>query len=73
MSEPKKHAEKLNGQSAADYSRDVFLTNPIASANDCTGLTPSLPKTQGEAESYCDIADVPVTAKDGSEAHRRAK
>ena len=65
--------EKSRQPSAADYSRDVFLTNPIASANECTGLTQTVPQTQEEAESYCDLADVPVTARDGSGASHRPK
>ena len=73
MSEPKKKKQEARKQSAADYSKDVFLTNPIASATDCTGLTPSIPDTENEAESYCAIADVPVTARDGSEAYYKAK
>ena len=59
-------------KSAADYSKDAFLTNPIASATDC-GITPTIPGTEEEAQSYCDIADVPVTALDGSEKYKKAK
>ncbi len=67
---PKKHPSE---KSAADYAKDVFLTNPIVSATDVTGITPTLPQNESEAESYCSIADVPVTATDGSEAYHKAK
>lgn len=66
----KKHPPQ---KSAADYARDVFLTNPIASATDATGITPTLPQDESEAESYCSIADIPVTATDGSVAYYKAK
>lgn len=56
-----------------EYGRDAFLTNPIASANDCTGITQTVPETGAEAESYCDIADVPVTSLDGASRPHRAK
>ncbi len=54
-------------KSAADYAEDAYLTNPIASATECTGLTPTVPEDGDEAASYCDIAEVPVTARDGEE------
>lgn len=31
----------------------------IASSNDCTGLVPTPPKTEGEAESYSDLMNIP--------------
>ena len=53
--------------------KDAFLSNPVASATDCTGITQKIPYTDEEAESYCDIADVPVTALDGAEKYKKAK
>lgn len=60
-------------KSASDYSKDAFLTNPIASATDCTGITQTIPETEEEAQSFCDIADIPVTSLDGSEKYKKAK
>lgn len=31
----------------------------IASSNDCTGLVPTPPMTEGEAESYSDLMNIP--------------
>ena len=70
--EIKKRKERYY-KKATDYSENAFLTNPIASATDCTGITQNIPYTDEEAESYCDIADVPVTALDGAEAYKPAK
>ena len=67
MSIKKKIGKERYYKSAADYSKDAFLSNPVASATDCTGIT------HEEAESYCDIADVPVTALDGAEKYKKAK
>ena len=46
----------------------VPLTRPelyagAVSANECTGLTVKIPENEAEAESYRDLADVPVTGK----------
>lgn len=73
MSIKKKIEKERYYKSAADYSKDAFLSNPIASATDCTGITQKIPYTDEEAESYCDIADVPVTALDGAEKFKKAK
>ncbi len=59
---------KKKKQEASDYSRDAFLTNPVASANDHTGMTPRIPDNFEEADAYADMLDVPVTALDDSEA-----
>lgn len=55
-------------QSAADYSKDAFLTNPVVSAREHTGMTPRIPDDFDEANDFADMLDVPVTARDGSEA-----
>ncbi len=33
---------------------------PVASTMECTGLMPSLPNTEDEAESYADLYSVPA-------------
>ncbi len=50
-----------------EHLNDIFFLTGAASANDCTGITPLVPDDGYEAESYFDIIDVPVTAKDGAE------
>ena len=39
------------------------LYSGVASANECTGLTASVPLDESEAESYREIEDVPVTSE----------
>lgn len=58
---------------AAALAEEAMFSNPIASANDCTGITPTIPETEEEAMSYCDIADIPVTSLDGASKYKRAK
>ncbi len=55
------------------FSAEAMFLNPVASANECTGMTPTVPFTEDEATSYCDLLDVPVTSCDGGEAYKRAK
>lgn len=59
---------KKKKQEASDYSGDAFLTNPVVSVNDHTGMTPHIPDRFDEADDYADMLDVPVTARDKSEA-----
>lgn len=66
-------SEKKIKQSAADYSKDAFLYNPVASATDCTGMTPHIPGDYDEANAYADMLDVPVTALDGTQAESEAR
>lgn len=49
-------------QKAYKYSEDAFLTNPVASATDCTGYVQRVPENSDEAESYEEIYDVPVSS-----------
>ena len=73
MINEKRYGKTRYYKKAADYSKDAFMTNPIASMTDCTGITQRIPYTEEEAESYCEIADIPVTALDGSEEYNKAK
>ena len=47
------------------------LYSGAVSATECTGLTATVPETEAEAESYRDIANVPVTPDDGCVRHRK--
>lgn len=38
---------------------DSILTGEVVSAQDCTGLIPSLPRNKGNVESYTDLYDIP--------------
>ncbi len=53
---------------AWEYSENAYLTMPAASQTDFTGLAPIVPDTEYEAESYRDVMNAPVTARDGAEA-----
>lgn len=55
------------------YSENAFMTNPVASVNDCTGITQHIPENGAEAEAYTDIYDVPVTALDKDSKHKKAR
>ncbi len=68
MEKPKK-VQKCPPKRAWEFSEDVYFRMPAASPSDFTGLTPIVPETEEEAESYRDLMEVPVTAKDGSEAY----
>ena len=54
-------------------TKDAVLTNPVASANECTGITQHIPENGTEAAAYTDIYDVPVTALDHSSKHKKAR
>ncbi|MBQ3101041.1 MAG: hypothetical protein IJC50_08635 [Clostridia bacterium] len=60
--------EKKKKRTASDYSKDAFLTNPVVSVNEHTGMTPRVPADFEEANSLADMLDVPVTSDDESEA-----
>ena len=51
----------------------MYLQMPAASPTDFTGLAPVMPKTEYEAESYCDVMDVPVTSMDGGEKYKKIR
>ena len=42
----------------------------VASANECTGLMPSLPSTEEEAESYADLYTVPAPPQKKDDGRR---
>ena len=46
----------------SEYSKDAFLTNPAASANEWTGYVPTGVQTEGEAEAEELLMNAPVTA-----------
>lgn len=54
-------------------TKDAFLANPTASANECTGITQRIPEDGAEAEAYTDIYNIPVTALDHSSKHKKAR
>lgn len=58
---------------ADKFASEAMFSNPVASANECTGMTPTVPLTEDEATSYCNLLDVPVTSRDGGAAYKRAK
>ena len=56
--------KKKDGNNVLEYTKDVFLENPVASMQECTGITQTIPRTDDEAESIANIVNVPVTAHD---------
>lgn len=65
----KKRKTIYKAPSADKFAAEAMFYSRAASANDCTGMTPTPPLTEDEAESYCDVLSVPVTSKDGGEAY----
>ena len=55
-----------NGEPSSAY----FFEN-TASANDFTGMTPTPPLTDEDAESYLDMLGVPVTSMDGGSKSKK--
>jgi hypothetical protein len=46
------------------YDNDSFYENlHVSSADDCTGLIPTPPKSAGEADSYTQLMDIPKPRK----------
>ena len=72
MQKPQK-SQKFPPRQAWEYAEDMYFQMPAASATDFTGVTPIVPETEYEAESYCDVMDIPVTAKDGSEKYKKIR
>ncbi|MGM9664687.1 MAG: hypothetical protein ACI3XF_07600 [Eubacteriales bacterium] len=68
-----KAKRRLKMNDPYSHTRDAFMSNPVVSANDCTGITQHIPETGDEAEAYTDIYDVPVTALDHSSKHKKAR
>lgn len=72
MQKPQKD-QKFPYKKAWEYAEDMYFQMPAASATDFTGVTPIIPETEYEAESYCDVMDIPVTAKDGTEKYKKIR
>ena len=41
----------------------LLFENSVASANECTGICPTVPQTEEEAEAYRDIVNLNVTSR----------
>ncbi len=53
--------------------KDAFLNNPVASAQECTGFSPTKSYTEEEAESKAQLCDVPASSSDGGDAKPPAR
>ena len=51
---------------AAELSERAVFSNPVASANDCTGITVTVTEKAYEARSIADLANIPVSARNES-------
>ena len=47
-----------------DLGLSAYFPESVASANECTGMVPTVPEDEIEAASYRDIAPIPVTSAD---------
>ncbi|MCQ2436748.1 MAG: hypothetical protein MJ101_07590, partial [Clostridia bacterium] len=52
----KKKNDRLTARTPDGYSSSAYLLDDIASANEYTGMTPTLPLTDAEAESYVQLS-----------------
>lgn len=63
---PRQTARGVDGEMSSAY----FFNN-TASANEFTGIVPTPPPGDVNAESYLDLLGVPITSTDGGEKKRR--
>lgn len=49
-------------KNAAEYSRDAFLTNPVASATDATGFAALIPENGSESSELTHMFKLPNRA-----------
>ncbi len=76
---PKSEARKLTNETIdANIGKkypceNAFMTNPIASSNDCTGFTVVIPDDASEADGYNDIYHVPVTSSERDKNSPKSK
>ena len=70
-------AEKKNKRlTAADENGErssAYFFENIASMNEFTGMTPTPPISEADAESYLDLLGVPVTSMDGASKKKKVK
>ena len=64
---------KKKKNDACEYSRDEFLSNPVACANDATGYVQRIPDDITEAESLTDLTNATVDSLDGKESESKAR
>lgn len=56
--------KKRQSKKGLPYDDDAFYENlHVSSADDCTGLIPTPPKSAGEAESYTQLMNIPKPRK----------
>lgn len=60
-------------QDACEYSKDEFLNNPVACANDVTGYVQRLPYDIAEAQGLTDLTNATVDSVDGKESKSKAR
>ena len=53
-----------NHCNAQNYPDPIFQVSSVASANDCTGITVTVPKDDSEANSVAHLAPVNVTSEE---------
>lgn len=76
MAENKKPHEKPKGYPAYDRDDDENGMGSVASASDCTGLIQTPPASEGEAESYAELYNIPQPTdpvQNGLQSERKTK
>ena len=58
--EKRKHMHSLTQN---EHLRDALYQTRAASTTDCTGITPIVPDSDYEADSYESLMEIPVTAR----------
>ena len=55
--------KKKDAPKAWEWSRDEYLTNPVASVSEATGVSPAMPDDPGEGTAQRSLAARPAAAK----------
>ena len=58
-----KKNKKTSSISQMKHLENALYHTHVASVNDCTGITPIIPDSEYEADSYESLMEIPVTAR----------
>ncbi len=68
---PERYPINEDKQSLQPDDDSLYDIKSMASANDCTGLIPSAPASEEEADSYTDMYPIPRPAEESPEKIER--
>lgn len=70
----KKRKRVYKAPSADEFAEKMLFQNPAVSSSEFTGMTPTDPLTEDEAESICELmGGVPVSSEDGAQVCKRTE